>query len=55
MNYQQITGETKKPMSLTMISKDLSKILRHTAIKQGIKMDDEGYVKVNDIVRLLFL
>jgi len=50
MNYQQITGQDDKPLSLVAISKNLAKILRHSAISLGLEMDEEGYVKVVDIV-----
>ena len=35
------------------ISKALSYILRHGAAKEGLKMRPDGYVRVDDIVRLL--
>jgi len=51
MNFQQITGENeKKSKNLVNISRNLSKILRHTALDLGLKMDDEGYVKLDDLV-----
>jgi hypothetical protein len=34
------------------ISKALSKILRHDAVKEGLKLDAEGYAKVDELVSL---
>ncbi|ORX43234.1 phosphotransferase KptA/Tpt1 [Piromyces finnis] len=52
MNYQQITGKADRPQNLVTTSINLSKVLRHTAIKLGLSIDDEGYVKVDDILKL---
>jgi len=35
----------------TQVSKALSKILRHQAESQGLKLDEEGYVRVDDLLR----
>ncbi|KAG4096434.1 phosphotransferase KptA/Tpt1 [Neocallimastix lanati (nom. inval.)] len=51
MNYQVITGENKK-INYVNVSKNISKLLRHTALKVGLQMDDEGYVKLDDILKL---
>ena len=34
----------------TQISKKLSYVLRHGAIKEGLEMDERGFVRVDDIV-----
>lgn len=34
------------------ISKALSKILRHDAVKEGLQLDGEGYAKVDELVSL---
>jgi len=54
MNFQQITGvNEKKDKNLVHVSKYLSKILRHSALNLGLQMDDEGYVKVDDLVIII--
>ena len=37
------------------ISKTLSWLLRHSAQSEGLKMRNDGYVKVDDLVRYLYL
>ena len=41
-----------KPRRPKDISRFLAYILRHNAIKMGLKMDEEGYVKLSDILAL---
>ena len=38
-----------------MISKKLSYVLRHAAAKEGVKMDENGYVVVADLVSTNYL
>lgn len=37
------------------VSKALSKLLRHDAVKAGLELDDEGYAGVGEVVSLRFL
>lgn len=37
------------------VSKALSKLLRHDAVKAGLKLDDEGFASVGEVVSLCFL
>jgi len=36
------------------ISKTLSFLLKYGAVKEGLKIDKEGFVKIEDILQLLF-
>ena len=36
------------------ISKNLSYLLKHGALKEGLKMDKEGFVRIDDILQLEF-
>ena len=36
------------------VSKALSKLLRHDAVKAGLKLDDEGFADVGEVVSLRF-
>jgi 2'-phosphotransferase len=35
-----------------LVSKALSKLLRHSAEKEGLKLDEAGYVNLKDVVGL---
>jgi 2'-phosphotransferase len=37
------------------VSKALSKLLRHDAVKAGLELDDEGFAGVGEVVSLSFL
>lgn len=37
------------------VSKALSKLLRHDAVKAGLELDDEGFASVDQVVSLCFL
>lgn len=37
------------------VSKALSKLLRHDAVKAGLKLDDEGFADVEQVVSVCFL
>ena len=43
--------EKKKEDYSVRISKNLSWILRHGALQEGINMDDGGWVKLKDILK----
>jgi 2'-phosphotransferase len=36
-----------------LVSKALSKLLRHSAEKEGLKLDEAGYINLKDVVGLL--
>lgn len=38
-----------------LVSKALSKLLRHSAEKEGLKLDEAGYINLKDVVGLLEL
>ena len=44
-----------KPTRQTTISKALSFVLRHGAIKEGITLDGSGFARLSDLVRPHFL
>jgi len=38
-----------------LVSKALSKLLRHSAEKEGLKLDEAGYINLKDVVGLIEL
>lgn len=40
----------KEPSREVQVSKAMSLVLRHTAEREGLKMDSRGYVNVADLV-----
>ncbi len=51
MPYYYYLMEHHKEKRLVKVSKGLSWILRHGAIKEGLSMDSSGYVKVSDLLQ----
>ncbi|EGC37728.1 hypothetical protein DICPUDRAFT_46322 [Dictyostelium purpureum] len=49
MSYQSITSNNKK--SLVQLSKTLSYILRHSAVKEGLNISKDGYVSVDELLK----
>lgn len=38
-----------------LVSKALSKLLRHSAEKEGLKLDEAGYINLKDVVGFVAL
>lgn len=36
-----------------LVSKALSRLLRHSAEKEGLKLDEAGYINLKDVVRFV--
>lgn len=48
-------GKGRAPLSRdVLVSKALSRLLRHAAEKEGLKMDEQGYANVADVVCFLY-
>ncbi|KAM9957706.1 hypothetical protein ACTFIW_012675 [Dictyostelium discoideum] len=50
MSFQSL-NPVNKSKSLVALSKSLSYVLRHGAEKEGLKIDSQGFIKVDDILK----
>ena len=51
-----IMGKGKNPRKIdedTMVSKAMSKLLRHSAQEEGLKIDSRGYVDIRELIQYL--
>ena len=49
-------GKGKNPRKIdedTMVSKAMSKVLRHSAQEEGLKIDSRGYVDIRELIQYL--
>jgi len=46
-------GKIDGPGREILISKALSRLLRHDAVEAGLKLDDEGYARVDQVVSVV--
>ena len=49
-------GKGKNPRKIdedTMVSKAMSKLLRHSAQEEGLKIDSRGYVDIRELIQYL--
>ena len=49
-------GKGKNPRKIdedTMVSKAMSKVLRHSAQEEGLKIDSRGYVDLRELIQYL--
>ncbi|GET54835.1 tRNA 2'-phosphotransferase Tpt1 [Rhizophagus irregularis DAOM 181602=DAOM 197198] len=51
-SYDKSTHYARNDNPIVKLSRSLSNVLRHNAIKEGLKIRPDGYVKVDDLMRL---
>lgn len=49
-SYDKSTHYARNDNPIVKLSRSLSNVLRHNAIKEGLKIRPDGYVKVDDLV-----